>query len=71
MVEVDCQIHALVGGDMKTRGNVFLWIDSGRSRRNLAVRKRVEAYATAIGKRSDNISLLAPNLAALRPFLKC
>lgn len=41
-----------------------------RLRRNQTARKTVLAYPTAIDSRSDNIALMAPNLAALRPFLK-
>ena len=41
-----------------------------RLRRNQTARKAVLAYPMAIDSRSDNIALLAVNLAAMRPFLK-
>lgn len=46
------------------------WLATGRLRANLQARKAVKAYPTAVDSRSDNISLLGANLAALRPFLK-
>jgi hypothetical protein len=40
-----------------------------RSKRNYRLRKAVESYPTCIDSRSDNISLLGPNLRRLIPFL--
>jgi hypothetical protein len=39
-------------------------------RRNKAAREAVETLPPYIDSRSDNISLLGANLAALRPYLK-
>lgn len=57
-----------------------LWLDSqaweprpvfARARmRNRRAREAVEMLPPYIDSRSDNIAALAPNLAALRPFLK-
>jgi hypothetical protein len=38
--------------------------------RNRRAREAVEMLPPYIDSRSDNIAALAPNLAALRPFLK-
>ncbi len=50
------------------------WRDGKRTRatiaRNSHARRAVETLPPYIGTRSDNIDLLAPNLAAMRPFLK-